>query len=32
LKALVDKERKVGEAARAQADFVTWRGMMTKVC
>jgi RAT1-interacting protein len=32
LKALVDKERKNGEAARAQADFVTWRGMMTKVC
>jgi RAT1-interacting protein len=32
LQALVDKERKDGEAARAKADFVTWRGMMTKVC
>jgi RAT1-interacting protein len=32
LKALVDKEKKDGEAARAKADFVTWRGMMTKVC
>jgi RAT1-interacting protein len=32
LKALIDTERKDGEAARAKADFVTWRGMMTKVC
>jgi RAT1-interacting protein len=32
LKALVDKEKKDGEAARPKADFVTWRGMMTKVC
>jgi RAT1-interacting protein len=31
LRALVDKERKEGESARAKADFVTWRGMMTKV-
>jgi RAT1-interacting protein len=32
LKALVDKEKKDGEGARAKADFMTWRGMMTKVC
>jgi RAT1-interacting protein len=32
LKALVDKERKEGHQARVKADFVTWRGMMTKVC
>jgi RAT1-interacting protein len=31
LKGLVDKEKKDGEAARAKADFVTWRGMITKV-
>jgi hypothetical protein len=31
LQALVDKERTDGEHARAKADFVTWRGMMTKV-
>ncbi|KAL5121625.1 decapping endonuclease targeting mRNA [Pleosporales sp. CAS-2024a] len=31
LKALVDKERQHGETARAKADFVTWRGMMTKI-
>jgi RAT1-interacting protein len=31
LKALVDKEKKDGDVARAKADFVTWRGMMTKV-
>jgi RAT1-interacting protein len=31
LKALVDKEKKSGESARVKADFVTWRGMMTKV-
>jgi RAT1-interacting protein len=30
LKALISKEKKTGE--RVQADFVTWRGMMTKVC
>lgn len=30
LKALISKEKKSGE--RVQADFVTWRGMMTKVC
>ncbi|KAF2868298.1 RAI1 like PD-XK nuclease-domain-containing protein [Massariosphaeria phaeospora] len=29
LKTLVSKERKEGE--RIQADFVTWRGMMTKI-
>jgi RAT1-interacting protein len=32
LKALVDTEKKNGEGARVRADFVTWRGMMTKVC
>lgn len=32
LQALVDKEEKDGDHARAKADFVTWRGMMTKVC
>jgi RAT1-interacting protein len=32
LKALVDTEEKKGEAGRVKADFVTWRGMMTKVC
>lgn len=31
LRALVDTEKKDGEKARAKADFVTWRGMMTKV-
>jgi RAT1-interacting protein len=30
LKSMVNKERQTGE--RIQADFVTWRGMMTKVC
>jgi len=29
LKALISKEKETGE--RVQADFVTWRGMMTKV-
>ena len=29
LKTLVNKEKQTGE--RVQADFVTWRGMMTKV-
>jgi RAT1-interacting protein len=32
LKGLLDKEKKDGDSARAKADFVTWRGMMTKVC
>lgn len=31
LKALVDKEKTEGTQARAKADFVTWRGMMTRV-
>lgn len=31
LKALVDTEKRGGEKAQAKADFVTWRGMMTKV-
>lgn len=31
LKALVETEKKDGQKARAKADFVTWRGMMTKV-
>jgi RAT1-interacting protein len=30
LRTLVSKEKKSGE--KIQADFVTWRGMMTKVC
>ncbi|KAF1947018.1 RAI1-domain-containing protein [Clathrospora elynae] len=30
LKALVSKERQAGSETRAQADFLTWRGMMTK--
>jgi len=32
LKALVDTEKKNGEAGKVKADLVTWRGMMTKVC
>jgi RAT1-interacting protein len=32
LKGLMDKEKKDGDGTRAKADFVTWRGMMTKVC
>jgi RAT1-interacting protein len=32
LQALVDKEKKDGDQTWAKADFVTWRGMMTKVC
>jgi RAT1-interacting protein len=31
LRGLVDKEKKDGEVTRVKADFVTWRGMMTKV-
>jgi RAT1-interacting protein len=31
LRALVDKEKEAGPQARAKADFVTWRGMMTRV-
>jgi RAT1-interacting protein len=31
LRALVEKEKKAGEQAKTKADFVTWRGMMTKV-
>lgn len=31
LKALAAKERIEGGEKRTQADFVTWRGMMTKV-
>lgn len=31
LRALVDTEKEKGTGARAKADFVTWRGMMTKV-
>ncbi|KAF2031401.1 RAI1-domain-containing protein [Setomelanomma holmii] len=31
LKALIDKEKEHGEGARPKADFVTWRGMMTKI-
>jgi RAT1-interacting protein len=32
LKGLIDQEKKNGEVAQVKADFVTWRGMMTKVC
>jgi RAT1-interacting protein len=32
LRALVHKESDDGEQAEIKADFVTWRGMMTKVC
>jgi RAT1-interacting protein len=32
LRALVEKEKKAGDQAKTKADFVTWRGMMTKVC
>lgn len=32
LKALVIKAKARGEEAHTKADFVTWRGMMTKVC
>lgn len=31
LKALVAREKKDGEKKSLRADFVTWRGMMTKV-
>ena len=31
LKALVSKEKQEGKGKRVKADFVTWRGMMTKV-
>jgi hypothetical protein len=31
LRALVEKEKKAGDQAKTKADFVTWRGMMTKV-
>lgn len=31
LKALLHKERKDPESPKTKADFVTWRGMMTKV-
>ena len=31
LRALVEKEKKAGGQAKTKADFVTWRGMMTKV-
>lgn len=31
LKALIDKERREGSEKKVKGDFVTWRGMMTKV-
>ncbi|KAJ4367008.1 decapping endonuclease targeting mRNA [Neocucurbitaria cava] len=31
LQALITKERKEGKEKRVQGDFVTWRGMMTKI-
>jgi RAT1-interacting protein len=32
LRALVEKEKNSEDQAKTKADFVTWRGMMTKVC
>ena len=31
LRALMSKESRVAEGTETKADFVTWRGMMTKV-
>lgn len=32
LRALMEKEKRDGRDQRVKVDFVTWRGMMTKVC